>query len=377
MPRVSVIMATYNQVQYIEEAVEGLLDQSFEDFELIIINDGSDDGTPEYLETLTDPRIRILHQENQGAIATINRGIRESVGELVTPVSSDNTYFRHFLESFVLALDSHEECDFAYSAYITIDADGKFVENIGNNNLSYRKLVFGDNERGCSGLMYRKKIHDEVGYFDENHAVSADTDMWRRIFGRFETVYVMDPTCCHRLHEDSLAASRGDEISSEITSSFERNVRSGELNDLRKLYDNGLKTKDDFVLALCDFGSICAEYGAPQLSASYYSEAARLAPRNLLPDVLFCLASVFKSDPENIRKQAAQALANNPNISENDRTTALSHIDSTADVFSAFGSGQHDRRPRMRVSQFERFDRFKRRTFSKFEWDVRNPVADG
>ena len=76
--KISIVMPTYNAMPFLSEAVESILSQTFDQFEFLIVNDGSTDGSKTYLDSLTDPRIRVIHQENQGIVAALNTGIEEA-----------------------------------------------------------------------------------------------------------------------------------------------------------------------------------------------------------------------------------------------------------------------------------------------------------
>ena len=106
MPRVSIIMPCYNQGQYVAEAVDSVLGQTFHDFEIIIINDGStDQETISTLESFDRPKCLILHTTNQGLAAARNNGIREARGEYILPLDADDRIAPTYLEKAVRVLD--------------------------------------------------------------------------------------------------------------------------------------------------------------------------------------------------------------------------------------------------------------------------------
>jgi glycosyltransferase involved in cell wall biosynthesis len=98
-PDISVIMPAYNHERYVGEAIESVLAQTFEDFEFIIINDGSPDQTENVIQKYADPRIRYYSQENQGAHHALNRGIELSRGEYLSIINSDDLYHRERLHT--------------------------------------------------------------------------------------------------------------------------------------------------------------------------------------------------------------------------------------------------------------------------------------
>src|SRR5262249_10919089 len=103
-PRVSVVLPVYNHLRFLPEAIRSVLAQTYRDFELVIVTDGSPDGTKEYLDALTDPRIVVVHQENRRLPGALNTGFAHARGELLTWVSADNHCAPLFLEALVGAL---------------------------------------------------------------------------------------------------------------------------------------------------------------------------------------------------------------------------------------------------------------------------------
>lgn len=108
-PRVSIITPAYNAARYLPQAVASVVEQSFQDWELIIINDGSTDATRDFLDTLTDPRIRVIHQENGGVSRARNAGLECARGAFVTFMDADDALPRESLAVRVRYLDAHPE----------------------------------------------------------------------------------------------------------------------------------------------------------------------------------------------------------------------------------------------------------------------------
>ncbi len=103
MPEISVVIPSYNHSSYIDKAVASVLNQTFDDLELIIVDDGSTDNTLEVLEAYSDPRLKIFSQENQGAHAAINRALELAEGKLLAVLNSDDFYHPERLEKAVAA----------------------------------------------------------------------------------------------------------------------------------------------------------------------------------------------------------------------------------------------------------------------------------
>jgi len=189
-PKVSVILGTFNHMTLLPIAIKSILDQTFHDFEFIIINDGSTDETQKYLDSLNDPRIRLFrHDKNLGIIETYNEGVLIAKSEYITWISSDNYHLSTFLERLVQALDTNPEAVFAYSAFHWVNKDAKIIRTNYEQYLGPHALLM-DNP-GIASFMYRKDIHKEIGYYD-NIGIASDTDFWVRLMEKYgdRIVYV-------------------------------------------------------------------------------------------------------------------------------------------------------------------------------------------
>lgn len=160
-PRVSIVIPSYNHLHYLPRAVNTALDQTFEDIEVIVVNDGSTDGTRQWLDAFRHPKLRVIHQENQGPAAAINTGMRAAAGEYVTWMSADNYCANYFVEAFAAALDSDPVNTFAYSPYYVIDANEVVHSIYFASVIALRELVTRTgHHRGNASFMYRKSVHD-------------------------------------------------------------------------------------------------------------------------------------------------------------------------------------------------------------------------
>jgi len=125
MPEISVIIPSYNHAPYIGKAVESVLSQSYSDFELIVVDDGSTDNSLEVMSSFSDPRLKILTQGNQGAHAAINRGLRAARGEYLAILNSDDRYHPLRLEKMLKVLLADRQVGLVGSYIDIIDQDGK------------------------------------------------------------------------------------------------------------------------------------------------------------------------------------------------------------------------------------------------------------
>lgn len=125
MPEISVIIPSYNHAAYIGHAVQSVFAQTYTDFELLVVDDGSTDNSIVVLARFNDPRLKILTQTNQGAHAAINRGLRESAGKYLTILNSDDLYHPQRLEKMIEVLKADPQVGLVGSYIEIIDQDGK------------------------------------------------------------------------------------------------------------------------------------------------------------------------------------------------------------------------------------------------------------
>jgi len=257
MPRVSLLLPAYNDLDYLKMAIDTGLKQTFEDFELIVVNDGSTDGTREYLDQLEHPKLKVFHKENGGCYDALNAGLREASGELVSWISSDNLSPDYFLEALVAALDSCPGAKLAYGAYFNIDDRGEII-NVNQNNHQFPHELITTTHRGNAAFMYYRECHDKVGNYIDSY--SCDTDMWLKLSSIYATVYVMEPLYFYRMH----------------------NKRATSGLDEKYYYDTTEQIWDGYKSVFDDASLLGTLYGYPTLNSSdnrYFLAANDLATR--------------------------------------------------------------------------------------------------
>src|ERR671920_1242373 len=192
--KVSVVIPCYNQARFLGEAIQSVLSQGYIDLEIIVVDDGSKDGTEEVASGYAkeDSRVRLIRQENRGLAEARNRGLAESGGEYVVFLDSDDRLVGEALEVGVRELEAHPGCAFVSGICRKITADGSIVpewEQFRVRDDPYLELL-----RSCpvyvAAVMYRRSVFDAVGDFDTWYKAAEDYDLYYRILERF-------PVYCH------------------------------------------------------------------------------------------------------------------------------------------------------------------------------------
>ena len=206
MPRVTVLLTCYNHRRYLPAAVEGLRSQTFQDFETIALDDGSSDGSREWLAEQKDLR-RVFNATNLGTYGTLNEGLRLTDSELVAVLNDDDVWLPEKLERQVSLLDAHPEVGLVHTGGHFIDGEGNRTEG---NPLGFRFPTFetGDILRGlvfenkiiASAALARRECFERVGEFNPSYFGSGDWEMWWRICERYAAGFVDAPLTLYRVH---------------------------------------------------------------------------------------------------------------------------------------------------------------------------------
>lgn len=210
-PRVSVITPTFNRADYLPVAIESVLAQTFGDFELIVIDDGSTDHTPELMQRyLDDPRVRYFQQPNRGQSVARNRGVAESVGEFICFLDSDNAWVETKLAASLQAFDERPQADVVYGDYVVIDAEGR---ELGVNRMTrysgrITPMLICDNFVSMNTTMTRRRCFDEMGAFDSNDRLAEDYGLWLRFSTRYQFLYLPEVLGYYRVMEDQISSDK-------------------------------------------------------------------------------------------------------------------------------------------------------------------------
>ena len=211
-PRVSVIIPTYNRALFIRETIESVLTQTFSDFELIVIDDGSTDDTAEIVKMIRDVRLIYIYQINQGRSNARNHALRIAKGSYITFLDSDDVYLENKLAMQVAYLDNNVHVDMLYTSASCMNDAGEKIEHKYEATVSghiYNEIAFFVPVTiTLPTVMVRRTVFDVVGDFDENMHRFEDTDMWRRISKVYYIGALKEYTCKLRTHEDNSLLSQ-------------------------------------------------------------------------------------------------------------------------------------------------------------------------
>lgn len=215
---VSVVIPVYNQAHYLPFAVESVLAQSFDDYEVIVIDDGSSDGTPRVIASYGD-RIRSIRKKNGGTASALNAGILTSRGHWVAWLSADDSWEVDKLMKEINAAEVDPSIGLVYSDLLRIGADGQVLRREHYPSPTSKKgrllRLIWDCFINGSTVLVRRDVFDTVGLFDENNPYTQDYEMWFRIVSEYGVRHVSEPLTRYRVHSSQTSA---DTASMEIWS---------------------------------------------------------------------------------------------------------------------------------------------------------------
>ena len=197
MPQVSVIIPAYNAERTIKQTIESVQQQTFQDFELIVINDGSKDRTVELVQSIKDERLKIFSFENGGLPVARNRGISHATGEFIAFLDADDLWTPDKLELQLTALKQHPEAGVAYSwtSFMDVNDQGEAVSFLPSPKYSfegnvYEKLLVSDFIHSGSNTLIRRQAIASAGEFDPTLKSCEDWDYWLRLATNWHFVVV-------------------------------------------------------------------------------------------------------------------------------------------------------------------------------------------
>jgi glycosyltransferase involved in cell wall biosynthesis len=208
MPKVSVIIPTYNAQEYLSETLDSVLSQTYSHFEVIVVDDGSKDQTISIVEEYRmkyPEKVKLIQKENGGPASARNVGIKAAVGEYIAFIDADDLWLPEKLEKQVRYFESQPlQVGLVYTNTKKFDKDGvwtlpgKYCKKHVNGWI-YKDLI-RDNVIHNLSVMARKRCFDVVGFLDESIEINEDYDMWLRIAMRFKISFIDEVLALYREH---------------------------------------------------------------------------------------------------------------------------------------------------------------------------------
>lgn len=202
-PIISIVLPTYNGDEYLDETIKSIKNQTFKDWELILVDDCSTDSTSAICARYerVNERIRVFRNEkNSKTPASLNRGFREAKGKYLTWMTDDNLYYPAALEKMLQYLNEHEECQFVYANMDTIDEGGNIVGSFRQDN--FTRMYYNDIVGGC--FLYTRKCYEEIGDYSDEFFPIEDYEYFLRVLEKYgEFGYLNEKLFAFRVYKNA------------------------------------------------------------------------------------------------------------------------------------------------------------------------------
>jgi len=208
-PEVTVLMSVYNGEKYLREAIDSILNQTFTDFEFLIVNDGSTDRTVEILRSYDDPRIKIVDNEkNIGLTKSLNIGLMIARGEYIARMDADDVSAPERLEKEVEFLETHRDYAVVGSFAKILNEDSEVISFMDRpiEDAQIREFFRRDNGIAHGSAMIRMRCLLDVDFYDESIARAQDYDLWLRLSEKYKLANIPEYLYMWRKHNENIEA---------------------------------------------------------------------------------------------------------------------------------------------------------------------------
>ncbi|MFA5038111.1 MAG: glycosyltransferase [Candidatus Omnitrophota bacterium] len=215
MSKVSVIIPTYNCAKFLPDALDSVLKQTFQDFEIIVVDDGSTDNTRGLIKSYMDKhpgKINYVYQENMGLACARNTAIRHSKGEYIAILDADDMFMPNRLEEEIQAFERNPGIGVVHANISWLSEEGGVLSTPKRNKKVLSGNIFNaiflrDAHVSISTILVKKECFDKAGLFDENltRLGCEDRDMWLRISQHYPFLYIDNVLGLYRLRQGSMS----------------------------------------------------------------------------------------------------------------------------------------------------------------------------
>ena len=214
MARVSIVIPAYNAAAYLPASLDSVLAQTFEDWEILLVDDGSTDHTRELIEARMPEfrgRLRYIYQKNRGLPAARNTALKHAAGQYIAILDADDVWLERRLERAVAALDQHPEAGLVHGPVRRIDASGRVI---GEPARPPRRYLSGDIAEDiytrrahilCPTVTFRASCLRVTGLFDETMRATEDRDLWFRIASHYAVLYLDEILAHYRISPGAMS----------------------------------------------------------------------------------------------------------------------------------------------------------------------------
>jgi glycosyltransferase involved in cell wall biosynthesis len=214
LPRVSIVLPVRNGERFLGAAVESILTQTLGELELLVVDDGSTDGTAQIVAGVNDERLRVLRQEPRGLVEALTLGIAASVAPYVARMDADDLSFPQRLEHQLALLEARPDVGLVASWVVVVDEEGRELErrSLPEADRDLRRRLLLRNPFQHGSVTIRREAFDHAGGYRADYGHNEDYDLWRRIARRWRLAVVPEFLYAYRLHSSAVTRVDPDRI---------------------------------------------------------------------------------------------------------------------------------------------------------------------
>ena len=285
-----------------------MLDQTYQDFEIIVVDDCSTDKSEEAVKSFRDPRIRFFRNEkNLGMVPNTNKALGLARGEFVGILHSDDFYDPKMLETSLKMFDQNPEVGFTYSSYVKVNENGETITKVKSCDRDrvlesrevFKKLVLRNYIISPSVVIVRRKCYEDVGKFDGEFPRPNDWNMWLRISLKYDSACLSDCLCSYRMHDRNTRTQMYNsfEIAMDEYLMVKKLQKKIHDPDLSPFVEEGVRRAKKRVLLNSVGGGLLK--GGRRKALTFFFEALKLEKRNSIwPATMICLFTILLGSNE-------------------------------------------------------------------------------
>jgi glycosyltransferase involved in cell wall biosynthesis len=271
-PLVSIVIPAYNSANYLPQALDSVLNQTFRDYEIIVVDDGSTDETEQVLAPYRG-LIRYIRKENGGPASARNAGIRQASGEYIAFLDADDIWLPDKLQSQIDFISKNPDLHVLFTDCAIFDQHGFVTSSIKENHNISARITFQDlltkHFVPMSSIIVKRACLDEIGLFDESLTGAEDYNLYLRLAQKFQFGYLDKVLVYHRKHENSLSEDLEQMRRDELTN----------LDKIANLFPDAKIDKRKLVAQIyLRFGRYHFNYGEFAAARLCFQEALKRSP---------------------------------------------------------------------------------------------------
>lgn len=241
--KITIITPSFNQGMFIEQTIQSVLDQNYQNLEYIVVDGGSTDNTLQILKKY-EGKLNWFSEKDNGQSDAINKGLKMATGDIVAWLNSDDFYLPNAIQKVISYFENHKNAMWVTGDYKIVDEKGKriqsFVQQYKNilRSLPFRSVLYMANYINQPSTFWRKSLLSEVGYINESYHLCMDYDLWLRIYKQYPLHTISSPLSAFRIHSTSKGKIQFGKQFQEELEVAKRNGSSHFINLLHRLHSS-------------------------------------------------------------------------------------------------------------------------------------------